>query len=255
MLNRRARINVLSGMLLSLVAVACAGLPFTNGPIDGQVLDYDSGKPIVGAIVVARWEGTQFMVVQSESVCVHAETTTSDAEGRFHFNVWAAPSTALGVQPTVDAYKEGYWNVGRPLQYAKNIDRLGHSDGTWVVFSRGRPYEVLLSFPDEDSARDATHPANLYLKTFTGSPSERFEYLSRVVYIGMGCYGASANNQGLYPLYKAAFREAMPLATTAQQKKRLANMQQIAVSVWLGPGSSRDIGRLAIPSEIKGDLE
>jgi hypothetical protein len=43
-----------------------------------------SEKPIVGAIVLARWEDD----VYHGTVCFHVESTITDAEGRYHIPAW-----------------------------------------------------------------------------------------------------------------------------------------------------------------------
>lgn len=253
---RSSMSKVWVGLILLLAAIPTAGqLPIT-GPIDGQVLDSESGRPVAGAIVVAYWKGELVGTLQTQSVCVYVETTVSDADGRFHFNVWTEPTIAVGVQVALNAYKQGFESVGSALQYQKWIDSRGST--TWIVYRRGHPYEVLQTFPDEQSARGATHPTNRYLKPFTGTADQRFEYLSGPVYTGMGCFAGVleplASNRNLYPLYKAAFQEAKPLARTPEQQQRLRMMRLIAVSEWQGPGSGPGIPR-TIPEEIKGDLE
>ena len=84
---------------LALVFIA-ALLPLTahassGDPIDGQVLEYGTRKPIVGAIVVARWKGTYHTPWQSSTVCAHVETATTDEAGRYHIQGWDEPSRAF----------------------------------------------------------------------------------------------------------------------------------------------------------------
>lgn len=68
--------------LAVLSGCGMAGLPFT-----GQVTDAETGEPIEGAIVVAKWTGNTG-VVGSRSVCYHVETAISNKEGKFRIPGW-----------------------------------------------------------------------------------------------------------------------------------------------------------------------
>ncbi len=37
--------------------VLSRGCSFAGGPVSGRVLDFDTGQPLAGAIVVVRWNG------------------------------------------------------------------------------------------------------------------------------------------------------------------------------------------------------
>jgi len=252
--------TITHGLLVLLLTIPVTSHALTAGPVDGQVLDYDSGQPIEGAIIVGLWKGNLFQIVESKSVCVHAESTVSDANGRYHIDGWAGPSFALGVYLETSAYKAGYQRVGAPLQYQKQLDREGKSDGTWIVYKRGHPYDVLQSFADEENARAATHPNDLYLKPFSGTSAQRFEYVRVVVFASAGCFEGGTSQRNLYRLAKAAFQEAKPLATTSDQKKSLRFMRGAAIDTWLAlPGTTTGMEAEAaaskIPEEIRRDLQ
>ena len=246
--------NALSGIVFWLVAAACVAQPFIAGPINGQVLDLESNKPVSDAIVVARWNGTLVDIGQSRSVCVHVETAISDALGRFHFDNWMGPTAALGVHPVLDVYKQGYQYAGNPLYY---FSRKEKPDGptAWLVFDQRHPSDALGTFRDEQRANEATQPTTKYLRLFKGAQEQQFEYLSFNVYSGMSCPESGASSRNLYPLYKAAYQEAKPLAKMPQQQKRLRSMRSTAAAVWIGPSDSARAGTLVVPDEIKGDLE
>src|SRR3989344_7252350 len=82
MINLKSPLLLLS-LLLGLSAfTACATTPLQ--PVQGQVLEEGTNKPIANALVVGRWMGTvTHGIVESRTVCYHVESTTTDAEGRF----------------------------------------------------------------------------------------------------------------------------------------------------------------------------
>lgn len=74
----------LSAGLLGLTS--CVVLPVRIGPaVDGQVVDQQSGRPVAGAIVVARFDGRYDDVLPDRDLLGHAEATT-DAMGRFRID-------------------------------------------------------------------------------------------------------------------------------------------------------------------------
>ena len=177
--------NTVKNLLLALFLIqpltACA---FTDGPFEGQVLDYDTGKPIPGAIAVALWKSST--LDSGQGVCVHAETAVSGADGKYHIPRWwqAPPVLILSAARMLDVYKEGYENVGPAVYYqGLEVDK-------WVVY---RHKEVIGTFADKASAKEASHPNDVYLKAFGGTSSERFEYLRYRVFSGTSCTSAGAS--------------------------------------------------------------
>lgn len=176
-------------IFLSLVFLTSL-LPFTacalsEVAIEGKVLEEGTGKPVSGAIVVARWSGTAFSFVESPTVCVHVLTTMTDAEGRYRFPAWRKEPPLRGVRdvhPIVIAYKPGY----------ETYTPLGH-------------------------ARSEEYKKNIrYLKPFTGTGEERLAYLSRMA---VSCSDKKEIEIDLLPLYKALYEEAENLAVTKKEDK------------------------------------
>ncbi len=97
-------------MTLLFCVLPLAACAVSGSGIEGQVVEQGTNNPISGAIVIARWHGTASLLVDSQTVCVHVESTVTDDQGRFHFSRWyQAPRRLVsGVQPTVTAYKPGY---------------------------------------------------------------------------------------------------------------------------------------------------
>lgn len=103
-------IRFLALLLVSTSLPACAVLA---GPdLQGEVREAGTKKPVSGAIVVARWIGSLPTFVDSQTVCVHVDTTTTDKEGKYSFRGWAKRSpvgpVAMQLRPSVTAYKASY---------------------------------------------------------------------------------------------------------------------------------------------------
>ncbi len=244
---------IFSCLLLAWLCWASPAEALSGGPIEGQVLDYETGKPIGGAIVVALWKSV--IVGSGMGTCVHVETAPSDSDGRYAIKEWHdIPSVlVLSAGSSLDVYKQGYESVGAPVVYA------GVEPNKWIVYRRDPPNEILQTFPDEASASAATHPNNVYLKPFPGTASSRFDYVWHRVFSGMSCHSnAGASQRNLYPLLKAAYHEAKALAATDRQTKTLRFMRELAASAWLAQPetSARPPDWMAtIPDQIRRDLE
>src|ERR1700694_5192126 len=231
-----------------ILAHSVAGHALSGGPVDGQVLAYDTGNPIGGAFVAARWVGD---LLSGRSVCVHVETAVSDELGRYHIGPWTQTPTSPvdGTARTLEVYKAGYETTFSPLDY------VGYEGKTWVVFNRDRPYVVPQTFRDEESARQATHPTHVYVKRFVGTTTERLHFIRDAAFASIGCNSGGASQRNLYPLQKAAFREAKLLATTAEHEKLLNNMRAIATSTWLAlPPNVPDPDPLTFPEQFMRDF-
>lgn len=159
--------------LLQLAACASSGRS-----IRGQVLEESTGKPVPGAMVFVRWDGTVPTLADAPGTCVHVDTAISDAQGRYTFPPWRKRPKAglvLGVQPVVEAYKAGY--------------RLVSMEGTKVV----------------------------RLGAETATAHDRLESL-KVSYFGIRQCGADAiSGRNLVPLYRAYHEEARQIARSAQE--------------------------------------
>ncbi len=175
-------------LLVSLLPLtACA---YSGGPLEGKVLEEGTNKPISGAIVVARWQGDAFSFVDSPTVCIHVESTTTDNEGRYHLPAWRAKAEPAGVhniEPILIAYQPGYGLPTVPSQKRENV----------------------------------------LLKPFAGTRGERLEYLGRVI-SSTSCGSAGASYKNLYRLRRAVYEEAIALAQTPEEKKRAERFKEIA---------------------------
>ena len=232
-----------------LVTYATASHALSGGPVDGQVLEYDTGKPVEGAMVVARWKGAIFALVESRSVCVHAEMAVSDKNGFFRIAPWTQSAPVDSANVVLYAYKPKYQFAHGPLAFVG-------AEGKWNVFRKDRPQEILQTYPDRESAVAATHPDNVYLKPFVGNASERLDFLSSTLLGNLLCNEARESNKNLYPVVKAAYQEAKPLATTVSDLKELAALRRAGTTLWRATSPDATIADYdEVPDEIKGDLE
>ena len=210
--------------ITALLATLC-GCSFTGGPVSGRVLDVETRKPVAGAIVVVRWEGSISSLVDSQSTCFHVETVTSDSEGIYQIpRWWQSPKLRLmfGGAAVAEAYKPGFESA--------------HAN------------------ENESNAS----PANVYLKSFAGTNAERFAYISERVFSGMNCLDAGDSQRNLFALFGAAFQEAKRLAVADQQRKTLEGLRRVAADAWLAvPADRRAVQDPVanLPPNVRRDLE
>jgi hypothetical protein len=75
----------------------------------GTVLEQDTDTAIPDAIVVARWKGWISQLVDSQSVCYHVETSSTDAKGRYDIKDWTKLSGKVHHESiSYTVYKPGY---------------------------------------------------------------------------------------------------------------------------------------------------
>jgi hypothetical protein len=238
-------------VVLWLLAQSSTTHALSGSPIDGQVLEYDTGRPVPGAIVIARWVGN--IVGSGQTPCVHAESAVADADGTYRIASWSRlpPALILGTSAMLNAYKSGFESVHSPLTY------FGRADGTWIVNQRDPTNAIVRTFSDRASAEAATSPDNVYMKPFNGTEAERFQYL-RGVFGLSSCPSAGSSERNFYPALRAAYQKAKPLATSEKQKKDLRLMQKIAAGTWLALPSDApyEANPLAkVPDQIRRELE
>lgn len=121
------RMGVVMASLLTLSACATSA----GGYISGQTLDVDTKQPIPDVAIMIWWEGQSSMIVDSQSVCVAADSTVTDAEGKFKFMPWVKPTSPLigGVHYYILAYKRGY-EIGREKDRSHYVIQMKSFNGT-----------------------------------------------------------------------------------------------------------------------------
>jgi hypothetical protein len=113
--ERTARLRIALYVVACLSIVACSGASYSGREWTARVVDMDTGAPIEGAIVVARWQLERYTGRFAGWLLVSEGVT--DKEGFVHFADWgplAAPSdagmrTRMGpCMPYVYVFKSGY---------------------------------------------------------------------------------------------------------------------------------------------------
>lgn len=169
-------------VLLTLVAVSVSACKWSGGSIEGRVLEEGTDRPIPDAVVVATWTGSVSAIVDSQTVCIHVDSTTTDSQGRFNFPRWSKESTfggVTGIGPDVYAYRAGYEQK---------------------------------KFSSKD----------VRLSPFSGSPQQRLADFQRKLFGIRPCTRPEKNGRQLIPLYRAFYEEARQIARTKGDQEIVA---------------------------------
>lgn len=176
-------------VIAALLPLTACGL--SGGPIEGQVLEAGTNRPIPGAIVIVRWKGTYSIpFADTRSSCYHVESATSDAQGRFKTSVWTAESKGPLFSEDyweIDAYKAGY-ESWRPANFHKT----------------------------EEYKRNVR-----YLSAFKGTSGERLRALWS---LEAQCGSAGVSEKNLIPLRRALYEEAKGLVQSPEDAKIAKSM-------------------------------
>ena len=244
--------------LLLLGGSAGQTFAFTMPPLEGRVLEYDSERPIEGAVVVATWSG-QIALPWAGEACVHAESAVSDKEGRFRMRLWSTvpllPMVSLVPFPRVIAYKAGWEKV--PTTYSPYPTMSGGAVNGWAVIRLDRPEKVIGLYRDQRSAEAAAYPPNAYMKPASTDKAERLEHLLDHQG-GAKCLSDDGSERNIVPLLLPIFREARALATTKQQLDVLEVVRRSIARRWVASTrhGSADYDPLErIPPNIRKELE
>lgn len=170
-------------LLACVPLMACAP---SGGPIEGQVLEENTKKPIAGAIVVVRWIGNIPAFAESKMTCVQVESAVTDEQGKYRISSWRKSSSGwpvLDLQAVATAYKRGYGLPTAPSQ------------------------------KDQD----------VLLKLFNGTQGERLEYLLRVS-SATRCGTADESEKNLFPLKRALYQEGAAIASTKEDQEKVETL-------------------------------
>ena len=163
-----------------------SGCGYYGMPIEGKVYDIDTGIPLEGAIVVARWEGFSPVPVDSIEICYHVLSTKSDKNGNYRFDFWwqreGAGNEVVGKSVSLDTYLNGY-------ELAKQ--------------------EII--------AKKDTNRNNLPMQKFSRNNNERRALLASLR--DVECNQAGDTYSNLYHLRKAVYTEAKSLIGDASIRK------------------------------------
>ncbi len=163
------------------VLVLLSACSLSGEAIDGKVIEEGSGKPILDAIVVARWIGDLPGIADSKTVCYHVLSAKSESQGNFGFPAWQK----------------------KAIDWQRKIKR-GHG----YVSAHKAGYEFV--------STEADYTA--HLKAFNGTRAQRLKYLVRVLG-GTRCGSQDESERNLHPLYKALHEEGREIAVTEKDKE------------------------------------
>ena len=98
---------------IGLLLMTLQGCDWSGGPIDGQVLEWDTRKPVPDTLVAVKWSGQLALgMADTRSFCYHVAVSRTNNDGRFHIPRWTKPATVAYVaRQTSDAdiiYKPGF---------------------------------------------------------------------------------------------------------------------------------------------------
>ena len=206
-------LNLAIGFLVMLPLSACGA---SGGPVAGQILEAGTKKPIPEAIVIVRWQGTYSRIVDSQDVCYHVETATTDAEGRFRTPGWVER------KPRGPFFSPGGWDI--------------------TAYKPG--YET--DWPAAYSATEDYKRNIRYLKPFTGTKAERLKYLMHVLEAAR-CGATDGSERNLHPLYKTLYEEGSGIALTKREKEMVDSLRYWSTFVLFDsskPSTRDEKGRL-----------
>ncbi len=169
-------------LLPTLLPLSACGL--SGGPLSGQVLEEGTHKPVPGAIVVVKWVGSVPAFADSQTVCVHVESTVTDQQGKYELPGWSKPSTVgpvvMNLGPVVTAYKPSYGWLEKPSQKEEIV----------------------------------------YLAQFRGTTSERLDFLLRVLG-NTSCGSQDESEKNLINVRKALYEEAQNLSRIKEDGRKV----------------------------------
>jgi hypothetical protein len=178
----------------------------TGGPVVGRVVEETSEKPIAGVHVVARWLGS---ITYSHTVCFHAASAITDANGEYRIPVWQKKhkrGRSDDQRISMAFYAAGY-RSNKFLR--KTFQRDSLMSITEAVDHRTR--SVL---PDSVGAG----PWKDTLLQESGTDEERLQYISKGL---LGCDSEDGSEMNLIPFTKAVFEESKSLVSTKEEKSKV----------------------------------
>lgn len=173
---------------LLLGCLTSNALAFEDGPINGRVTDAATHEPVMGAIVVARWDRIHESIGGSWETCNHVVAVATDAQGRFHIEQWSP----------------GFYN---PLDWLVGVKY-------WVTVAAYRAGMTVLIFALSDID---IHAGDIRLVKFAGTRSQRMSELSQASLLG--CGDADHSLKILQPFHEAVYAEARSIATDSAQDR------------------------------------
>lgn len=127
---------LLACVLCASLCAGCALIPLNADPIDSQVVDADTGRPIEGAVVVAYWQLHRGSIGGDALPCgaANVEEAVTDKDGNFHLPGWGPVMGACGDlmegEPMIYVFKSGY-GYGRFANGQGYVETVYTTPNTW----------------------------------------------------------------------------------------------------------------------------
>jgi hypothetical protein len=201
-------------LLLGALLIALSGCSGSAPPPQqetanrGQVIDQDTGQPIPGVIVVARYVGS--VAASGASSCNRVETAVSDENGWFELPLDPKAGPLL-----MEGYHKEYRH-GYPVRVPTCLE--GHPDQCQIWQDRRDDNDDVVSVVKEpkiyhgaEAAKEAArYRKDVYLKRFKGTREERLRELWRLQ-SGNSCLAPPKTSEGLVPFLEAILQEEIAL--------------------------------------------
>jgi hypothetical protein len=172
-------------LAVAIYVLLLSGCASTGGFVSGQVLNADTRESIPDVHVIIRWKGGEFALVDTRTVCVYADGTLTDENGKYRFLPWIKPDGSL----------------------------VGAVDSYIFIYKPG--YEEVRTSPREK--RDRTY----LLKPYDRSSEEHMDYLLHV----SDWARCQSNKENLIPVKRAVFDEAQGIAKTNEEKRMVESIR------------------------------
>lgn len=145
-------------------AHSIAEMTLTSPEMTGEVVHAQTGQPIAGAIVSAKWDGGYSSIGHGGTRCVWSAAVAADDSGCFRIPGWSRKHPDLqdlGIE--LAAYRPGYRIVTRATEGARPKELLGFIPVGEIKLS---PRQFRLEMQRVDGQPD---PRAAYLLTFLSS--------------------------------------------------------------------------------------
>ena len=200
-------------MLLIVAAVALAGAGcdlFAEKVHRGRVIDQDTGEPVAGAIVTGRYFGG---ISWGGSSCNRAESTVSDAQGRFELPLDPKAGPLL-----LEAFKRGYVR-GNPTRYAVpktpsarewriSVQKWNETNSRATVVA----YESETYASEAAAKRASGEDVDVFVRK---APADRDAHIKELWGYQKDCTGPPRSSDGLLPLLQEILKDQTELGDSS----------------------------------------
>jgi hypothetical protein len=181
----------LLAFLLFPMGAGCSGT--SGGPVDGRVIDEETGQGVPGAYVMVRWTGSLgagSIGGSPQQVCYHIEVARADGAGRYHIPHWTAT------------------DENRPA-YATALNFHTHD---FLLVSGYAP-----GFQESRAHRSTA--VDMILRKLSGDFAARRLADMQILAGWKECAFSRSDAEKMKPMWKAIAEEELSLATAPKERK------------------------------------